>query len=351
MNMTATTSARSPAWKAPVPSFFDPKNASKWNYRPNVGAIFTEGVSWRKNVPAAIKDSKKVQLLLIDVQKDFCFSEGTLYVGGRSGTGAIDDSARIAEFIYRNLNYVTGIAATLDTHIPYQIFFPSFWEKADGTPVAPNTIITVKDLDQGTYRVALQAAAAVQVDYMWLTKYVRHYCATLEAAGKYSLFIWPYHCMLGTDGHTLVGVVDEACNFHAFARGAKFNLEVKGGNPLTENYSVLSPEVLSSPDGKWQTQKNARFIQTLLDADRVIIAGQAASHCVKSTIDDLLSEIAAKDPSLAKKVYIMRDCMSAVVIPGVIDFTDQAEDALKKFEAAGMHVVDSTDDMSQWPDF
>ena len=38
--------------------------------------------------------------------------------------------------------------------------------------------------------------------------------------------------------------------FHSFARGAQSWVEVKGGNPLTENYSVLRPEVLMRHDGQ-----------------------------------------------------------------------------------------------------
>ncbi len=40
-----------------------------------------------------------------------------------------------------------------------------------------------------------------------------------------------------------------------------------------------------------------------------------------------------------------------MVIPNVVDFTPQAEEALKRFEDAGMHVVDSTTPTSQWKDF
>jgi hypothetical protein len=75
---------------------------------------------------------------------------------------------------------------------------------------------------------------------------VRHYCEELERAGKYQLYLWPPHCLLGSDGHALAGVVHAARLFHAFARGAQSWVEVKGGNPLTENYSVLRPEVLDA---------------------------------------------------------------------------------------------------------
>ncbi len=95
-------------------------------------------------------------------------------------------------------------------------------------------------------------------------------------------------------------------------------------------------------------------MKTLLASDIVIIAGQAASHCVASSIDDLLGEITAKDPALARKVYILKDGMSAVTVPDgkggfFADYTPQAEAALKKFEAAGMHVVSSADPIEAWP--
>ena len=141
--------------------------------------------------------------------------------------------------------------------------------------------------------------------------------------------------------------------FHAFARVAQSSVEVKGGNPLTENYSVLRPEVLSRFDGAPLAQRNTQFLQTLLAGDAVIIAGQAASHCVKSTIDDLLSEIVTTDPALAKKVYLVTDCMSSVTVPDgkggfAADFTEHAEQALERFRATGMHLCKSTEPRSIW---
>ena len=109
-------------------------------------------------------------------------------------------------------------------------------------------------------------------------------------------------------------------------------------------------------DGRPLAQRNTQFVKTLLDADAVIIAGQAASHCVKSSIEDLLGEITTTDPNLARKVYILRDCMSAVAVPDaakpgafLFDFTPQAEAALQQFADAGMHVVNSTTPIEAWP--
>lgn len=342
----------------PVPPFFDAAQAGQHGYAPDEGKLFAEASAWRSRhaIAPAAADARDVHLLLIDAQKDFCFPEGSLYVGGRSGRGAIDDNRRIAEFIYQNLAVLTNITTTLDTHFAYQIFFASFWVDPDGKPLAPYREITVDDIDRGAARPNPAVASWLcNGNYAWLLKQVRYYCSELEASGKYRLYLWPPHCLLGSAGHALVGVVHAARLFHAFVRGTQSWVEVKGGNPLTENYSVLRPEVLLRHDGQPLAQRNATFIRTLLTADAVIIAGQAASHCVKSSIDDLLTEIVAQDAALARKVYILGDCMSAVAIPDgaggfVADFTPQAEAALKRFADAGMHVVKSTDPIASWPD-
>jgi nicotinamidase-related amidase len=341
----------------PLPTFFDPRRAADHAYRPDAAALAAAAASWRAQhgVRPSAADETRVHLLLIDVQKDFCFPEGSLYVAGRSGTGAVDDSRRIADFIYRNLGVLTEITTTMDTHLAYQIFFPSFWLDKDDAPLTAHRVVTSDQIAGGEVRPNPAIAKWLcGGNYTWLCKQVLHYTTELERAGKYQLYLWPPHCLLGSDGHALAGVIHEARLFHAFVRTAQSNVEVKGGTPRTENYSVLRPEVLSRFDGAALAQRNTQFVQTLLAADAVIIAGQASSHCVKSTIDDLLGEIAAQDPTLAKKVYLVTDCMSAVTVPDgsggfAVDFTAQAEAALQRFADAGMHLVTSTTPITDWP--
>ncbi len=343
----------------PIPTFFKPKTSEEWGYEPDHAALFGQAESWIKkhDIKPSGHDAKKVHLLLIDVQRDFCFPQGSLYVGGRGGKGAMEDNRKIAEFIYRNLSRVTDLTCTMDTHFPFQIFFPSFWEDKDGKPLGAHTVIKSEMIKSGEVRPTAAAAQIVcDGNYAWLLGYVKHYCEALEKAGKYMLYLWPYHCLLGSTGHALSGVLEEARIFHAFTRKSVDAVEVKGGNMLTENYSVLSPEVLTRHDGKPLAQRNTAFIKKLLDSDACVIAGQAASHCVKSSIEDLLSSINAQDPKLVKKVYVMKDCMSAVAVPDgkggfLADFTPQAEKALKLFEDAGMHVVESTTPMEDWEGF
>lgn len=341
----------------PVPGFVNFDNASKWSYSPNQGDVFGAADEWRRqhSIKPYASDKTKIEVLVIDAQKDFCHPEGSLYVAGRSGTGAIDDNRRLARFIYQNLHLITGITATMDTHFPHQIFFPAFWKDDHDAPVSAHTIITADMVKGGKVRPNPTVAAQVcKGEYSWLLDYVAHYTRKLEADGKYQLYIWPYHCLLGSDGHTLNGLIYEATLFHSFTRGAPAGREIKGGNPLTENYSVLSPEVLDTHDKRYIAQRNVNFLEKLLGNDVVIISGQAASHCVKSSIADLLTAIKQQDPKLAKKVYVMTDCMSAVTVPDgkggfVLDFTQNAQDAFNEFANAGMNLVKSTDPIETWP--
>lgn len=338
----------------PIPAHYDPRRVGEvWRVPYQERA--TEAAAWAKQygVQPAARDQTRICLMLVDVQNTFCIPQFELFVGGRSGTGAVNDNQRLCEFIYRNLGCLTEIAPTLDTHTAMQIFHPIFWVNDAGEhPVPAATTITLEDVQRGIWKVNPAIAYSLgKGNYLALQNHALHYVQKLSDEGKYPLIVWPYHAMLGGIGHALVSAVEEAAFFHCLARHSQTGFEVKGGNPLTENYSVLRPEVMNGPDGRPIAQKNVRFIRKLLEFDAVIITGQAKSHCVAWTIDDLLTEILAQDPKLAQKVYLLEDCTSSVVVPGVIDFTTQADSAFQRFANAGMHLVKSTDPIETWPNF
>ena len=329
----------------PIPHFFDTKKVSEvWRFPYQERAAEAKKWAEKYSIQPAASDKNQICLLIIDAQNTFCLPEFELFVGGRSGSGAVDDNLRLCEFIYRNLNAITTIAPTMDTHTAMQIFHPIFWiNEAGDHPLPAATLITLEDVQKGIWKVNPAVAHSIaNGNCSALQKHALHYVQKLSEDGKYPLTIWPYHSMLGGIGHALVSAVEEAIFFHSIARNSQALFEIKGGNPLTENYSVLRPEVLEGPDGSSIAQKNASFIDKLLGFDAIIIAGQAKSHCVAWTIDDLLTEILSLDRKLAKKVYLLEDCTSPVVVPGVVDFTEQADAAFQRFAAAGMNVVKST---------
>lgn len=329
----------------PIPTFFDAARVGEV-WRVPYGDRATQAIEWaaQHQLQPAAKDQTRVCLLIIDAQNTFCIPEFELFVGGRSGMGAVTDNVRLCEFIYRNLGVLTAIVPTMDTHTATQIFHPIFWVDAAGKNPPPMTMIAFEEVKDGTWQVNPAIAHSVaQGDVAKLQAFALHYTQRLSDNGKYPLTVWPYHSMLGGIGHALVSAVEEACFFHTIARSSQTHFELKGSNPLTENYSVLRPEVMDGADGDAIAQKNTPLIQTLLDFDAVIIAGQAKSHCVAWTIDDLLTEIQATDPALAKKVYLLEDCTSPVVVPGIVDFTDPADATFQRFANAGMHLIQSTD--------
>lgn len=338
----------------PIPTFFAADRVGDvWQVPYQERAAQAEAWADQHHLQSAAQDRTRIGLLAIDVQNTFCLPNFELYVAGRSGTGAIDDNVRLCEFIYKNLGMITHAIATMDTHVAMQIFHPIFWVNDQGEHPTPSaTEISPQDVEQGVWKVNPAVVGNFPGwDYESLQQYALHYARHLGQIDKYPLMIWPYHGKLGSIGHALVSAVEEALFFHSVARKSQTQYEIKGNNPLTENYSVLRPEVTEDHNGNAIAQENRALIEQLLAFDALIVAGQAKSHCVAWTIDDLLAEIQCRDPSLAQKVYLLEDCTSAVVIPDAVDFTPRADAAFERFAKAGMHLVKSTEAIANWPNF
>lgn len=328
----------------PLPEFFDAdKVGAVWRIPYEERARQARDWARQTGLQPASASPTRNWLLLIDVQNTFCIPEFELYVGGRSGRGAVEDNTRLCEFIYRNLGRITHITATMDTHKAMQIFHAVFFVDKDGNHPAPYTDIHAAGLRDGTWKFNPALGDEFNIAPEYGQQMMIHYAEELEKKGKYALTIWPYHALLGGIGHALVSSVEEALFFHSIARNTQYEIEMKGDKPFTENYSVIGPEVLTGPMGETLGARNAKFIERLQQVDKLVIAGQAKSHCVAWTVSDLLDDINATDPALAKKVYLLEDCSSPVVVPGVVDHTDAADAAYRRFSEAGMNVVKSVD--------
>ncbi len=337
----------------PVPPHFIPEEVDQVRRVPYQERA-KDAQRWadRFSLPPAAQDAPRVCLLLVDCQNTFCTPGFELFVGGRSGRGAVEDNVRLCNFIYRNLANITQISATMDTHQAVQIFHPVFWIDEKGECPEPMTPISVRDLETGTWEVNRSIAETVwDGGYEGLRAYARHYVGELGRKGKYDLMVWPYHAMVGGIGHALVSAVEEALFFHEIARKSRCTFEIKGFHRFTEHYSVLSPEVTLDQQGNRIGEKDSELLDELLSFDAVVIAGQAKSHCVAWTVEDLLLEIRERLPERAERIYLLEDCTSAVVVPGVVDFTDQADATFRRFADEGMHLVRSSYPMAEWPGF
>jgi nicotinamidase-related amidase len=333
----------------PVPAHFDPSRVGKvWRVPYEQRAPDAAAWAAQHGLHPAAEDDFRLCLLAVDVQNTFCIPDFELFVAGRTGTGAVDDSRRLCEFIYRNLGVITQVFPSLDTHHAMQVFHAIWLVDEHGNHPAPYTLVSAQDVASGRWRMNAAVAQALGIDVDYAERHLAHYTRKLAEGGKYDLTIWPYHAMLGGIGHALVSAVEEAVFFHGVARYSSPKFQVKGENPLTEHYSMLGPEVTEGPDGERLGETNTALIDELLTFDAVVVAGQAKSHCLAWTIDNLLEHDHLRE-KLAERTYLLEDCTSPVVVPGVVDYTDEANAAFERYAAAGMHVMRSTDPIEHWP--
>jgi len=333
----------------PLPAHFDSSRVGEvWRVPYEDRA--REGQAWadEHGLGPAAEDAFRLCLLAVDVQNTFCIPEFDLFVAGRSGAGAVDDNRRLCEFVYRNLGVITQILPSLDTHHPMQVFHAIWLVDEQGNHPAPFTLVSAEDVAAGRWRPNGAVAEAFGIDVDYAERHLLHYTRWLAERGKYDLTVWPYHAMFGGIGHALVSAFEEAVFFHGVARYSRPEFQVKGDNPFTEHYSMLGPEVTEGPDGDRLGRRNTELIERLLTFDAVVVAGQAKSHCVAWTIDDLLEDDEVRE-RLAERTYLLEDCTSPVVVPGLVDYTDAADAAFERYAAAGMHVVRSTDPVTSWP--
>src|SRR6059036_3548200 len=274
----------------PLPAHFDPDRVGEVWRVPYEDRV-REASAWadEHSLGRAAGDSFRLCVLAVDIQNTFCIPDFELFVAGRSGTGAVDDNRRLCEFLYRNLGTITQVFPSLDTHHAMQVFHAIWLVDENGDHPAPYTLVSADDIAAGRWRVNSAVAEALGIDIDYAERHLAYYTRRLAEGGKYDLTIWPYHALLGGIGHALVSAVEEAFFFHGAARATQPSFQVKGEETLTEHYSILGPEVTSGPDGEELGRRNEELIQRLLGYDAVVVAGQAKSHCVAWTIDDLLA--------------------------------------------------------------
>ncbi len=187
--------------------------------------------------------------------------------------------ARVARWLSSSQGEIDTLVVTLDTHHLLDIAHPDWWIDAYGGHPVPFSTITSEDLQKGRYTVASETfkeASFAYVDY-------------LAAEGKKTLVIWPPHCLLGAPGHAIYEPIRQAIYDWEVARSKPVEYVLKGMNPLTEHYSAVRAEKVDPED--LATATNGRMIHVLDNHDRIIVAGEALSHCVADTVSDLMDQI------------------------------------------------------------
>lgn len=269
----------------------------------------------QENLTPNRQDAVKRLLLCIDVQKDFI--EG----GALAVPGSIGDVERITRFIYNNMEGITDIMCSMDTHYPFHIFFPSWWRDADGNTPKPYTEITYDDVSNGIWRPII---GDLQDSLTYLQK--------LEEKSKKKLCIWTYHCIHGTEGFDLENEFAKMVYYHATARKTIPRILHKGTDFYSEMYGIIKPEYSK------KNIKNTKVLNALQNYDEIYVVGEAASHCLMESVKQIAEEYATR-PEITSKITILEDCTSP--IGGYEQMTQKAFDMFKR--NYGIKFAKSTD--------
>ena len=291
----------------------------------------------RANLKPSKTDKSKIGLFMIDNQIDFILNANNM-MGSLAVPGAMEDTVRIIEWIYRNMEQLTNIYCSLDTHRAWQIFHPTWWIDENGNHPEPFTPIIYVDIKSGKWRAVSHPLESIE--------YVRK----LEEDGKYVLTIWPFHTMLADIGFSMPPALFEAVLFHSIGRSAITHFESKGTHSLTEHYSVLGPEVMEL-NGKAIGHFNTTLFNMFNVNDYLYVAGQASLHCLMSTMDHLISKIMATNPDLLKKIRLLVNATSPVApppidpLPDFLNFPEIAKRRFDDYDKMGIKLVTTFDNI------
>ncbi|TDB68958.1 cysteine hydrolase family protein [Arundinibacter roseus] len=262
-----------------------------------------------------MENTARCTLLIIDAQVDFCSPEGALFV-----PGAEQDIQRLARLISTHADQIGQIIATLDTHQVLDIAHPGFWENADGQPPAAFTPISYDDICTGK----------------WLPRFETEYCKTyvrkLEEQGEFTHFIWPEHCLAGSRGAALAEPIATALVQWTHQTQKNYRTLAKGENPLSEHFGVFQAQI--PVENAPETELNLALLNDLTHYEEIWIGGEARSHCVATSLKQILRHA----PALAPKITLLTDCTSDV--PGLGHLADPIYETARQ---QGVRFLASTD--------
>jgi nicotinamidase/pyrazinamidase len=226
--------------------------------------------------------------LIIDAQYDFCKPNGALFV-----PGAVEDMQRLSTLIRLQADKIDHIVVTLDNHPVNDISHPVFWEDAQGHFPAPFTQVTANEVREGKWKPRFEPEK------------VLGYLDALETQGLFRHFIWPEHCLMGSRGAALDDMLMEALREWTHT-GRNYHVVEKGQHPLTEHFGIFQAQI--PIEGAPETQFNTALVEELIAYQTVYLAGEARSHCVATS----LKQVMDKAPELAAKIVVIEDAMSDV---------------------------------------
>lgn len=268
--------------------------------------------------------NKKTSLLVIDPQNDFCDIPSHVLTVANPALpvkGAYNDMTRLSQ-LFSTVDF-QDVFVTLDTHEIYDIAHPTWWINNKGKNPAPFTLISFEDVQNKVW---------FPVDERNMN-HALEYTLSLKKNQRYNLIIWPEHCIKNTWGHKVVDVLMSSLVMWEQKNNKTVNYINKGMNPNTEHYSALKAEFEIRTDN--HTLLNIDLLDKLVKNEKLIIAGEALSHCVASTVYDLLGNI---DKEYYSNIYFLTDCSSPVQ-----GYEENATIFIEKIKSMGVNLIKSVD--------
>uniref|UniRef100_A0A7S2V3L4 Isochorismatase-like domain-containing protein n=1 Tax=Fibrocapsa japonica TaxID=94617 RepID=A0A7S2V3L4_9STRA len=177
------------------------------------------------------------------------------------------------------MDNIDDIYMTMDCHHRMHIAHKGFWRNGEKQMPGPFTAISHEDVKEKKWK-------PVQEQYQ---EHAEWYTSMLEKGGRFTLMVWPEHCLVGTTGNAIVQPINEAVQEWALKSKKTVTYIQKAQHCLTEMYSVFKAEV-PLPNVP-STDLNESLLSDLCRSGRyakVVVCGQASSHCVAFSCKDLV---------------------------------------------------------------
>jgi len=289
-----------------------------------------------------VPSSKNTHLVVVSPQNSFCKvvdqnQQQSVHDGELCVAGAWDDMNRVATMVKRLGKKLADIHITLDSHHLLHIAHPIWYRDSNGNQPDPftimreqNNVIIGSKTDAGgnQYEVGQFTVFRPSVH-----KKTLEYLKALAKAKRYPHVIWPSHCLIGTPGYNVVPqLMESLLEWVRLYGDSTIDFVTVGSNPFVEHFSAVCAAVPDPCDPS--THLNTSFINALQEADEVLFAGEAGSHCLANTVRDIVNYFGNHS---CKKFVLLTDCMSPMT-----SFEGLQADFISEMTCRGVRTTTST---------
>lgn len=132
------------------------------------------------------------------------------------------------------------------------------------------------------------------------------YLQKLAEQNRYRHFIWPPHCLIGTAGHCIQADLMNAVLTWEAQQHAAANYITKGSNHFVEHFSAVMAAIPDADDPT--TTMNTDLLNTLMDADCILVAGVGRASTLADTLLDAAGAFSGQ--AFARKCILLNDCVA-----------------------------------------